>query len=310
DGIQQINEFEIAPFAEQAEYVRITVLTNDFIATNNVTFNQSFNLDPRRSLKNKEAFFGRWSDHCSVRILRKNLQNSGVSIWSPFTLNVADSALVSISAQLRNVLYFNRSNPKYDLQYEWNDFRNRFVLTTGYESKQLFRHILRSRMNFHQEFSGLLSLISELNNQDSENFDNKDFKIQSYEIQPELNWQPSTSFRLTTKYRYADKQNQLNEGKDRASIHDLKSEATISKVSTSSLRGSLSLVLIEYQGPRNGSLEFAMLNGLKNGTNWIWGIGFDRRLANNIRLNLSYDGRKSGSARVVHTARAQVSAFF
>lgn len=311
DGIQQINEFEIAPFAEQAEYVRITVLTNDFIATNNVTFNQSFSLDPRRILSNKKSLMARWSDQGSVRILRKNLQNSGISIWSPFTLNIADSALVSVSSQIRNVLYFNRSDPKFDIQYEWNDFRNRFVLTTGYESKEVFRHILRSRINIQQQVSGLLSLTREDNNQDSENFDNKDFGIRSYEVEPELTWQPSTSFRLTTKYRYADRRNQLKqENQEYALIHDLKTEATLSRVSASSLRANLSLVLINYNGIKNGSLEFAMLNGLKDGTNWIWGIGYDRRLANNIRLNVSYDGRKSGSARVVHTARAQVSAFF
>ena len=149
------------------------------------------------------------------------------------------------------------------------------------------------------------------NNQDSENFDNKDFAIRSYEVEPELTWQPSTSFRLTTKYRYADRRNHLKqENQEYALIHDLKTEATLSRVSASSLRANLSLVLINYNGLKNGSLEFAMLNGLKDGTNWIWGIGYDRRLANNIRLNISYDGRKSGSARVVHTARAQVSAFF
>ena len=61
---------------------------------------------------------------------------------------------------------------------------------------------------------------------------------------------------------------------------------------------------------KNGALEFAMLEGLKTGTNWLWGLSYDRKLVNNIRINLSYNGRKSGSAKVVHTARAQVSAFF
>ncbi|MBK8501946.1 MAG: hypothetical protein IPL46_06915 [Saprospiraceae bacterium] len=213
DNIQQINEFEIAPFPEQAEYVRVTILTNDFIATNNVSYNQSYSLDPRRIMKNKKAFIAKWSDQGSVRILRKNLQNAGISIWSPFTLNVADTSLVSVSAQMRNVLYFNRSNPKYDVQYEWNDFRNRFVLTTGYESKRLFRHILRSRMNFNQQLSGLVSISGGRNIQDSETFDNKDFDIQSHELQPELTWQPSTSFRLSNKYRWSARENVLSEAR-------------------------------------------------------------------------------------------------
>lgn len=310
DGIQQINEFEIAPFPELAEYVRVTVLTNDFIATNNVTLNQSYSIDPRRAMKDKKTFLGKWSDQGSIRIIRKNLQNAGISIWSPFTINVADSALVSVSAQIRNVLYFNRSNPKYDIQYEWNDFRNRFILTTGYESKTLYRHILRSRINFQRTMSALLSVSTEQNDQDSETFDTKDYEIRSWDARPELTWQPSPKFRLAIKYRLANRENMLNESGDKAQIHDLKLEQTFSKVSTSSFRSNLSLVLIDFTGPKNGALEFAMLEGLKNGKNWIWGITYDRRLANNIRINVSYDGRKSGEAKVVHTARAQVSAFF
>ncbi len=310
DGIQQINEFEIAPFQEQAEYIRVTILTNDFIATNNVIFNQSYSIDPRRAMKDKRSLLSKFSDQGSIRIQRKNLQSAGVSLWNPFTLNIADTSLVSISSQVRNVFYFNRSNPAYDIQYEWNDFRNRFVLTTGYESKKLLRHILRSRINFSRVISGLISLVRENNNQDSESFDSKDYQIQSWELNPEVTFQPTGTFRLTGKYSLANRKNDPSERSERATIHDLKVEATWNKLGKSSLRSNLSLVLIDFEGQRNGALEFAMLEGLKDGTNWIWGLSFDKKLVNNIRLNLSYDGRKSGEARVVHTARAQVSAFF
>jgi hypothetical protein len=310
DGIQQINEFEVAPFPEQAEYIRVTVLTNEFIATNNIIYNQSYALDPSRIKGLRNSFWGKFSDQGTIRIQRKNLQNSTVSLWNPFNFNIADSALVSISSQVRNVFYFNRSNPDYDIQYEWNDFRNRFILTTGYESKHLKRHTLRTRINLNQEISGLLSLNREDNEQDSEAFDNKDFKILSYSVEPELTWQPSQKFRLQGFYRWALKQNQLPENEVSATFHDLKLEGTYNRITNSSLRTSISLVEIRYDGTANTALEFTMLEGLKKGTNWLWGISFDQRLANNIRLNISYDGRKSGEAAIVHTARAQVSAFF
>jgi hypothetical protein len=165
-------------------------------------------------------------------------------------------------------------------------------------------------MNFNKELSGLLSLTSEVNEQDSETFDNKDFTIQGIGLNPELSWQPSSKFRLTTKYQFQDKKNVLADAGETASIHDIKIEGTFNKVSTSSLRINFSTVLIDFNGRRNSALEFTMLEGLKDGTNWIWGVSYDRKLMSNIRLNLSYDGRKSGEAQVVHTARAQVSAFF
>ena len=310
DGIQQINEFEIAPFIEQAEYIRVTVLTNEFIPTNNVLFTQSYFMDPRRGMVNKDHFLTKFSNQGSIRIQRKNLQNSQVSIWNPFTLNIADSALVSVSAQIRNVFYFNRTNPKYDIQYEWNDTRNRFILTTGYESKRIFAHTMRTRVNINRQLSGLFSLVGKQNLQDSESFDTKDYKIKSAEIKPELTWQPSGTFRLIGKYRFVTRKNTLPESDEYADIHDMKVEGVFNKLSNSSLKANFALVQIDFSGSRNSALEFAMLEGLKNGKNWLWGISYDRKIVDNIRLNISYDGRKTGSANVIHTARAQVSAFF
>ncbi len=310
DGIQQINEFEVAPFSEQAEFIRVTVLTNDFIATNNVLYHQSYSIDPRRAMKEKKGLLSKLSNQGTIRIQRKNLQNTNVSLWNPFTINIADSSLVSVSAQIRNVFYFNRSNPRYDIQYEFNDFRNRFVLTTGYEQKSTAKHILRSRINFNRTWSGLLAIESNQNIQDSERFDNKDYRIEGWEFRPELTIQPSSNFRFTGKYRMSDRKNVQGGEDEKANIHDLNIESTWSKASTSSLRSRLSLVLIDYTGPRNGALEFAMLEGLKDGTNWIWGLTYDRKVIDNIRLNISYDGRKSEGSKVVHIARAQVSAFF
>ncbi len=310
DGLQQVNEFEIAPFQEQAEYIRVTILTDEFISTNNILYNQSYYIDLRRGLKNKTGWLAKWSDQGSVRIERKNLESADVSIWSPFQLDIADSSLVSVSAQIRNVLYFNRTNPTYDIQWEWNDFRNRLALTTGFESRTLRRHILRSRVNLSKTLSGVFSVTREDNQHDSESFNSKDFEIAAWEYKPEITWQPGSTFRLLSQYRYSSSKNRLGDMGETAKIHDLKLESVFNRLSTSSLRANLSLVLISFDGLRNTALEFAMLDGLKDGTNWLWGVSYDRTLVNNIRLNISYDGRKSGSVRPVHTARAQISAFF
>ena len=52
DGVQQLNEFELAAFPDQAKFLRIFTPTNEFIKANYITFNYSLNLNPR-SLLNK-----------------------------------------------------------------------------------------------------------------------------------------------------------------------------------------------------------------------------------------------------------------
>ena len=47
DGVQQLNEFELAAFPDQAKFIRIFTPTNEFIKANYITFNYSINLNPR-----------------------------------------------------------------------------------------------------------------------------------------------------------------------------------------------------------------------------------------------------------------------
>ncbi|NJN35321.1 MAG: hypothetical protein HC817_14780, partial [Saprospiraceae bacterium] len=49
DEQAQLDEFEIAPFQDQADYLRVTLLTNQFVKTNNVSFAQSLRFEPQKS---------------------------------------------------------------------------------------------------------------------------------------------------------------------------------------------------------------------------------------------------------------------
>ena len=50
DGVQQLNEFELAAFPDQAKFIRIFTPTNDFIKANYITFNYSLTISPRSVL--------------------------------------------------------------------------------------------------------------------------------------------------------------------------------------------------------------------------------------------------------------------
>jgi len=56
DSIPQLNEFVIAPFRDQANFIRINTFTNEFIRTNNVLLNQSLHISPRAIWHNKTNY--------------------------------------------------------------------------------------------------------------------------------------------------------------------------------------------------------------------------------------------------------------
>ncbi len=57
-------------------------------------------------------------------------------------------------------------------------------------------------------------------------------------------------------------------------------------------------------------IPFELTGGNNIGKNYYWRLNFDYRLSANLQSSVSYDGRWQGIGRVVHTARAEVRAYF
>jgi hypothetical protein len=55
DGVQQLNEFELARFQDQAKFIRIFTPTLEFIKANYLQFNYSFTFNPRSALNISKA---------------------------------------------------------------------------------------------------------------------------------------------------------------------------------------------------------------------------------------------------------------
>jgi len=313
DGIPQVNEIEEAAFQSEADIIRIAIVTNEFIRTNNVLLNYSLRMNPRSIWYQKKGirkFFSNFSNQSIFRIVRKSKDADGVSPWNPFQQNIADTSLVSLTSSIRVALFYNRANPVYDLQASILDNRNKVILTSGFESRANTEQTFRSRVNFGQKVSSIFLLSRGKKGNDSEFFDNRDYIIEYYKIEPKITYQPFKNFRTILTYKFQDSKNILPEGGEKAVNHNFSLETTFNKTSKSSLRLNLSFVKIQYDGESNSSIEFIMLEGLRDGNNYLWNLVFDRRLAKNIQLSISYEGRKSGEANVVHVGRAQVRATF
>ncbi|MEO1627846.1 MAG: hypothetical protein AAFV25_22045, partial [Bacteroidota bacterium] len=314
DGLIQPNEMEIAPFQDIADYIRVSTVTNEFIRTNNVQFNQSLRISPRKLWYKKKGmlkFLSKFATQSTLLINRKTREGDGVAQWNPFQLDIADSSLVAVNSRIANTLFFNRSNPVYDIQLGMFDNRNRTVLTTGYESRRLAEQFFRLRWNLNKTISSQLFLRRNRNFNDSEFFNNRDYLLDNYQIEPQFTFLPKRNFRLIVGYKFGQQENVLEGGGGESSTqHDFNLEMTYNQSSKTSIRLNLSLVSIDFDGQRSTPIEFAMLEGLKDGQNYLWNLSLDRQLGKNLQMNITYEGRKTGIARVVHVGRAQLRATF
>ncbi|MCG8331456.1 MAG: hypothetical protein MI974_27450 [Chitinophagales bacterium] len=313
DGIIQPNEMEIAPFQDLADYIRISTVTDEFIRTDNVSLNQSLRINPKAiwyGKKGMKKMLSRFSTISNLSIRRKTRKAEGIDPYNPFQLDVADTALVSVASNVRNVFFFNQADPVYDIQLGMQDNRSKIVQTTGFESRSNLEQYIKGRWNISRKISTFFTLTTGVRGSDSEFFNNKDYEISFFNLSPELTFLPAKTFRTKLKYLYQKDENLPENGGEQALRNEFQLELRYNRSAKRSIQSNFSYIDVGFEGNPNSPVGFAMLNGLQRGRNFLWNISIDQQLAKNIQLRLSYEGRKTGTANVVHTGRAQLAANF
>lgn len=323
DSILQIDEMEIAVFQDQANYIRVAVTTPDYIRTNNVLLNQNLRLEPRllwaTSKRRWQRLLGRFSTQSTLQINRRTFSGAkGVSPWNPFQLALADSALVTVTASVRNVLFVNRANPAWDASIAQGNNRSRVLLTTGFEQRSNTDWTLHGRVNLGRQWSVEADVVRSEKSSDNQAFDSRDFRILGWKAGPGLTWLLNRTFRVAVNVNLQNSRNTLGSG-EKADQTNWSTELTWNPQgrqnaqgfrAATSLRVKGSFADIRYTGEPNSAVAFTMLEGLQDGKNFLWSLNLDRQLSKSLQLSLSYEGRKTGESRIVHVGRAQVRAVF
>jgi hypothetical protein len=314
DGTQQLNEFELAAFPDQAKFIRLFTPTNDFIKANYITFNYRFSITPRALLNSADlrgikAFIARWSLITSLQITKKSIARGSFE-FNPFKYDVNDTALVTLGTVILNTLSFNRFSSKWGI--DLSNFRNnsKSLLTYGYESRRLNDWLVKLRWNINRAFSLNMNGKKGLNALYTPQFNNRNYELDVYNIEPNITFIKGTSFRMVTGYKFEKKINKPFYGGEKSNSHSINLESKYNILQSASLIGRFTFNNIDYSAPANTTVGYIMLDGLLPGKNYLWSLGFTKRLLNNLELTMQYDGRKPGEARTVHVGRASITALF
>ena len=115
---------------------------------------------------------------------------------------------------------------------------------------------------------------------------------------------------MVSSYKYESKKNLPLYGGEKSTSNSLNLESKYNILQSSSIIGKFTFNNIGYKFPANTTVSYIMLDGLLPGKNFLWSLGFSKRLLNNIELNFQYDGRKAGTSKTVHLGRAAITALF
>lgn len=311
DGVKDLNEFEVAQFAYEANYIRSSIQSNDYIRTFTNQFSQALQIQQGRmaNLQTRWGkFMSRWSDQASYRVERKTDRESDADRFNPFITNPNDTVLISMSASIRNVLFFNKANPVFGADYTFQQTGGKNLLSNGFETRNEQYHQLGFRWNALDQLTW--STEGRIGDKDltSDFLSGRNYRLIYLQVEPKITWQPDNTKRFSLNTEWSDKQN--TEGIERAEILSYGLEFNWNSLKKGLFQGGVQFYRINYNGQNNTSIAFDMLEGLNAGFNATWNIGLQRTVTNNLQLNLTYNGRKSGDIRAVHAGGVQLRAFF
>ena len=311
DGVKDLNEFELAQFAYEANYIRSFIPGTNYVRTYSNEFSQSLNINPAKAMGKKTGFSkftSRFNDQVSYKADRKTSRDQGADRFNPFIASVDDSSLISLNETLRNIIFFNKSNPVFGLDFTVQSLRNKLLLSNGFESRSDRSQQGGIRWNFTREYTLNVEGKKGVKSASSDFLSGRNFSLEYYSIKPRVTWQPGFNSRFALTGELGSKKN--TQGIEKSESAKLGVESTWNSMEKGSFTFTLNYIHLTFNSTSDNSLAFEMLEGLSAGSNFTWSAGLQRTLGKNLQLNLTYNGRKPENIGTIHTGGAQVRAFF
>ncbi|XCF06778.1 hypothetical protein ABI125_02700 [Tamlana crocina] len=310
NGIQELEEFEIAQFQDQGKYIRVLLPNRIFIKTHQNRLSQTLTFNPAQwsASKNKsKKFWSHFYNQTSYLIDRKTKREGNSFNLNPF--NNSEDDQLGLQLNFRNVLFFNRGKQRYTTSYTFLDNTTRNVLSVGFIENGLTSH----QINFNHKIAvnWLINMLSafETNESISENFASKNYNFDETRFNPKLSYLFNDNSSFDVFYQYASKTNTIG---NEESLKQQKYGLSFSLASSqkSAINGELNYISNSYNGNVNTPVAYQILEGLQPGKNFTWSLLAQKKLTDFLDLNLSYFGRKTESSKTIHTGSVQLKAYF
>ncbi|MGB6083064.1 hypothetical protein [Moheibacter sp.] len=306
DGLEQLDEFEVAEYQDEANYIRVYTNTLEYVKTNKNNFNFSLRLKPKELLNSENKFLGRWMLQSSLQSSNSLLKEGKTLEWNPF---VDSDNMLSKMQSMRSSLNFNQGGQyKWSSSYTYSQQETKSFVFTGTESRDSKSHLLNAKYRPWDNFYFLAEGENIRTQSRSDLFESRRFIIESWRLKPQISYQVESKFSAALNYTYQNKSNRT--GEESLNQSNLGAEIQWNDGSKSSLLGSFNYINNRFIGNAQSVVGNQMMEGLKPGNNFVWQLMLQRQLNSFLSVNISYDGRKTEENKTIHTGNVQIQARF
>ncbi|NGY36376.1 hypothetical protein FQU23_002500 [Flavobacterium sp. XN-5] len=309
NGIQELQEFEVAPFIDQAKYIRVYLPNRVYIKTHQTKFSQSIILNPTQwqnetGFKKFSSFF---YNQTSFIIDRKTKNEGGNFELNPF--NSSQENVLGLNSSFRNSLFYNRGKQKHSVTYTYIENQTKNLLsigsqeTTNSSNQFQYSHMHKKIWLFGASAKTIQTAII------SENFPENNYTISGYQLAPKISYLFSKNTSWDVFYELQNKENQIGDF-EKLLQNRLGTSFSYAGENKITMNGEVSFYQNKYIGNEFSAVGFQMLEGLQTGQNITWRLLLQKNITQFLDINFNYQGRKSETSQAIHTGNVQLRAYF
>lgn len=304
DGIQQLDEFETAEYADLAQYIRVYTNTVNYLPSNKNKLQLALFVNPSVVFNSENRFLKRWNFNISLNSQNSFFKRDRVFVLNPFEKN--EDQILKNQNLLASAQFNSTEKSGWNGNYRFIANDNLINANFSNEERSQTSHFLNLGYWFNKDFRvDWENSLHQIENA-SQLFSSRNYLLHNFETKPKATYKFTE--KLQAEVSSAWRQKIRKDGEELLKTLDLTGSLQWDWRKTS-VRGNFSFINNDFTGNNFTIVGNQMLDGLKPGKNQVWSVFLQQAVNSLIQLNVNYEGRNSGE-RTIHIGSVQVKASF
>jgi hypothetical protein len=304
DGIQQLDEFEVAEYVDLAQYIRIYTNSIRYIPSNKNQLKLALFVNPSVAFQSENSFLKRWNFNLSLTSINSYFKREKVLVLNPFEKN--QDQILKNQSFLASAQFNPTEKSGWNGNYRFSSISNLINANFSNEEREQTSNVVNIGYNFSKIFridweNGLYQLQNA-----SQLFSSRNYELSNFETKPKATYQFTET--IQAELSSALRQKKRLDGEEFLETLDFTGSLQWDRKKTS-IRANFSFINNKFTGNNFSIVGNQMLDGLKPGKNQVWSLFLQQSVNSFIDLNVNYEGRNSGD-RTIHIGSMQVKASF
>lgn len=309
NGLQELDEFEVAQFSDQANFLRVLLPNISYLPTQEARLQQNIqiNFSKWSNQKGLKKLLSHWCNQFTILAHNNQFRQGNNSTLNPFETN--DDNSVNNQLVLRNSLVFNRGKAHYTTTYNYNKSKLKTTLSYGSQENQLENHQLVFQHRIKENWQ--IGFVGEqlLNNSANESFSSRNYRLNEESFSPNISYFFKKNHWIKSSYSFTHKENKIG-GLETLKQQQVALSYQFNDSDKNSIFIEVKALKNAFKGSNFSSVAYQMLEGLQPDNNLTWNLLWSRKLNSFLYLNLNYNGRANAFSRTVHNGNVQLRASF